>query len=128
MAPLLAIREPSRMDPAAFRAEVNDPDLTTLVALDGRAAACVLARRVGGDTAYLSLLFVHPELRRRTRLALFILKRFLGRLLERGIDRMTCEVSVDNAASLAFADGFQRYADHRAVVHIVGKALDRAQG
>ena len=35
---------------------------------------------------------------------------------------MSCEVSLDNAASLAFSDdGFRRYADHRAIVHIVGK-------
>ena len=84
MAPLLAMREPSRIDPATIRAEDNDADLATVVAIDGQVAACALARRAGPDTAYLSLLFVRPELRRRRWLAAFILKRFLDRLVERG--------------------------------------------
>ncbi len=122
LAPLRAFREPSRMDPAALGPDDVDPELATLVALDGRVVACMLGRRAGPATAYVSLLFVHPDLRRRSWLAAFTLKRFLGRLLAHDIARLTCEVALDNAASLAFVDdGLRRYADHRAIVHVVRK-------
>jgi len=124
LAALCAVREPSGMDPGALSADDVDPMLATLVAVDGQSAACMLGRREGHDTAYASLLFVRPDLRRRTRLAAFTVRRFLERLTAHGISTLTCEVSLDNAESLAFVDQrLSPFAEHRAVVHIVGKTI-----
>ena len=124
VAPLLELQEPPELLRAAFEPHAYDPDLSVLVALDGETAGCMLARRIGADVAYCPLLYVRPELRRRTRLAAWVLKCFLRRLTERGVVRFSCDVSLDNTASLAFTDEkLGVYACHRAVVHIVAKTL-----
>jgi ribosomal protein S18 acetylase RimI-like enzyme len=123
VAPLLELHEPSEITPATVPPEASDPALATLVAIDGEVAACVLGHRAGPETAYIQLLFVRRELRRQG-LAAFATRSFLLRLLDCGIPRVSCEVSLDNTASLPFADAaLAPYAEHRAIVHVVRKAL-----
>jgi ribosomal protein S18 acetylase RimI-like enzyme len=124
MAPLLELLRDTDLAPASLDSAGADADLSVLIAVNGVVSACVLAQRVTPDMAYFSLLFVRPELRRRSPVAAIAVKRFLERLLDRGIERLSCEISEDNASSLAVADGaVGPYADHRALVHIVGKSL-----
>ena len=123
MAPLLGLSDPSGMAPANVAPEDNDPELATLIARDDIVAGCVLGRRITADTVYMSLLFVRPELR-RSQVAAFAVRQFLHRMIERGFERLSCEVSVDNSACLALADiALGEYAEHRAVVHVVEKSL-----
>lgn len=90
--------------PASVPAHANDPELATLVTLDGSVAACVLGFRIDAETGYLMLLFVHPE-RRRRGVGAFATRAFLLRLREHGMKYIRCEVRLDNAACLPFADG-----------------------
>jgi ribosomal protein S18 acetylase RimI-like enzyme len=122
LAPLADLPEPSGFGPGTLAPADHDADLATLVAIDGRVVACAMGRRDGADTAYVSLLYVHPDFRRRRALAAFALKRFLANLTARDIGRLTCEVDVENVPSRRFVDGrLARYADHRALVHVVRK-------
>lgn len=124
LVPFANLPEPSGFGPGTLGPGDHDPDLATLVAIDGRVVACAMGRRHGADTAYVSLLYVHPDFRRRRALAAFALKRFLARLRARGITRLTCEVDVGNDPSRRFVDGrLARFADHRAPVHVVRKRL-----
>ena len=123
LAPLLQAEEPSGMAPANVAPEDNDPVVATLVAMDGEVAACVLGRQQTAETVYMSLLYVRPELR-RSHLSAFALKAFLGRMLARGFTRFSCEISTDNDACLGLAvTNLGEYAEHRALVHMLGKLL-----
>lgn len=120
---LLSLDEASGMAPANVPPDANDPALAILVALRGEMAACMLGFRADTETAHVTLLFVRREFR-RARLATFATRAFLLRLMELGLVNLSCEVRLNNLASLSFVDGkLAPMIESRAIVHGAHKAF-----